>query len=194
MSKKTEIDNADFGELFRKLDPDEDEAARRFRQIRSGLERFFRARGCSDPESLADETVTRVAIKAASLVFDGRAAHFTVFYSFALNIYREFAARLRSEVQTLDSNFISPDRTHDPDSEMRFDCLDECLLALSESDRTVILDYFEREKSQRIERRKKLADRLNLSMSGLHVKIHRMKLQLRICVLECCRRGGAEMD
>ena len=52
-----------FDELLEWLDPDREKAGRRYEAIRAGLIRMYVARGVSDAEYYADETIDRVARK-----------------------------------------------------------------------------------------------------------------------------------
>ena len=63
MKKHSEITQKDFEGLLDWLAPDREEAGKKYEEIRDGLIRFFRFKGCNDPEFLADETINRVASK-----------------------------------------------------------------------------------------------------------------------------------
>jgi hypothetical protein len=57
-----------FDSLLAWLHPDREQAGERYESIRCSLIRFFSARGFSNPEELADETIDRVARKIDELV------------------------------------------------------------------------------------------------------------------------------
>lgn len=68
MYKTPEINPEEFEKLLLWLDRDRESAGRAYEQIRLRLIKIFYARKCSVAEELADETIDRVAKKAASLL------------------------------------------------------------------------------------------------------------------------------
>lgn len=55
-----EVAKENFDKLLEWLSENRDEAGLRFEQIRTGLIRFFRLKGCHESELLADESMNRV--------------------------------------------------------------------------------------------------------------------------------------
>lgn len=82
-----------FDGLLAWLDPDRERAGVRYEEIRAELIRRFRQKGCRDPESLADDTVNRVAAKLPGIIdsYTGDPANY--FYAVARYISMESLRR-----------------------------------------------------------------------------------------------------
>jgi hypothetical protein len=80
-----------------------------------------------------------------------------------------------------------PTAEHDEQGEA---CLESCLQRLAAAERSLVLGYHEGERSARIRRRHDLARDLGLSQNALRLKIHRLTLRLRECVVACMEQGG----
>src|SRR5689334_9508444 len=89
MRKKTQISQEDFDNLLAWFSNDADEGGKKYEEVRAGLIKYFYYRGCPESESLADETINRVATKLANFTFDGNFKLITYFYSFASKIFLE---------------------------------------------------------------------------------------------------------
>jgi DNA-directed RNA polymerase specialized sigma24 family protein len=191
MQTGLQITQESFDSLLGWLAPDREDAGRRYEEIRKGLIRFFRFRGCDDPETLTDETINRVAGKLSSFTFDRNVKTITFFYSFASNIYLEDLAKRKKRPLQLDSVEGCPHHLSagdDTQNDQEFDCLDECLSARAKAERDLMIQYYAREKSEKFELRKRLATEMNLSPAALHTKVHRLRAALRECLNDCLRR------
>jgi DNA-directed RNA polymerase specialized sigma24 family protein len=73
--------------------------------------------------------------------------------------------------------------------EDRLECLRECLQTLSPDNRELILQYYHGEKSEKIENRKKLIDRLKIPVNTLRMRALRLRERLQGCVEQCLSRG-----
>src|SRR5439155_22653112 len=74
--------------------------------------------------------------------------------------------------------------------ELRTTCLEECLRKQSDQARHTILAYYQGDKRAKIENRKRLAQRLNLSVNTLRMQALRLREKLESCVVACAARGG----
>jgi DNA-directed RNA polymerase specialized sigma24 family protein len=75
------------------------------------------------------------------------------------------------------------------DDESRLDCLRNCLQTLSPDNRELILQYYQGEKGEKIENRKKLIDRLGIPVNTLRMRALRLREKLQSCVEECVGRA-----
>jgi DNA-directed RNA polymerase specialized sigma24 family protein len=189
MKKDFTLTQQDFDALLGWLSPNREQAAEQYEIIRSGLIRFFRFRGCADPQSLADETINRVAAKVS--VFDSTENVKTIsyFYGFASNIYLEYVRTVkRREVQlepeylSLSQNFRSPDS-----SNIECDCLEDCLTKIPREESSLVIQYYGQEKSEKIELRKKLAEKMNVKLPALHTRVFRIRNSLKECIEKCLK-------
>jgi tRNA G10 N-methylase Trm11 len=191
MKTHPELSREEFAALLNWFSTDSDQAGEEYEAIRQGLVRFFGFRGCFDPQSLADETINRVAIRLEKLEISQDIRKISIFYGFALNVFREyirFETTCRVELRNDFSSDLNGNTERDEDEDLKFKCLTECLDTLEESDRNLIIDYFSREKFDKIEFRRQLAESRGITATNLHVKIHRIKRRLRKCI-ESCQKG-----
>jgi DNA-directed RNA polymerase specialized sigma24 family protein len=170
--------------LLLRLDPDPIRAAEAYEALRLSLTRFFDWRGAHFPDECADETLNRLArrLDEGAAVADIR--------TFALGIARlvrlEQARSPQLRQDQLDEQSIgpapSPDRTPDP---LLHDCLETCLAALPEDARTLILEYYQDQRREKIDRRVRLATQLGLSANALRSRAQRVRDRLERCVRSC---------
>lgn len=171
---------------------DRDQAAYEYEKLRDGLIRFFRFRGSSDPERLADETFNRVASKAELYEQANIPKPVNYVYGFARNILREQSRNPeRSGVQLEPAHWTiqaAPDADADPDpdpDDLAYECLTRCLEEIPARERRLILEYYSRERREKIALRKKMAEILDCRPEVLQMKIFRLKGRLRTCVEDC---------
>ena len=66
-------------------------------------------------------------------------------------------------------------------------CLDRCLNKLSAADSELILEYYQGEKHEKIQRRCELGVRLGLSANALSIRACRIRTKVEQCVKDCCK-------
>ncbi len=187
MRTKTEITQEDLTRLLGWFSPDAEEAGRKYEEIRQGLIRYFSFRGCLDPETLADETINRVAVKIATVEFDGKVKKITYFYSFAANIYLEDLTqrkKIAAKSKQIAAKFekkVQSDRTNNPGSV----CLEKCLAKHPPQERQILLKYYSYGKNEKVAMRKNMADEQEISLEYLHTKISRLRKTVGICLKKC---------
>jgi DNA-directed RNA polymerase specialized sigma24 family protein len=170
-----------FQTLLSWLDSNAETAGEKYERIRHRLIHLFIARGCYEAEMLADRTIDRVTSKVPQIgpTFVGEPSVY--FYAVANKVHMEW---LREQKRERESTFI--DLTADPpDDEKEYTCLESCLEKLPRDAREVILEYYRDEKSAKIERRKKLAERLGVSTGALQIRTSRIRARLSDCVGNC---------
>lgn len=174
-----------FDSLLNFLGPTREEAGRRYEEIRLRLVKIFAGRGCPNPEELVDETIDRVARKAADLAptYEGDPALY--FYGVARRIYLESVKR---------KPFVPPPPDPDPDPESSrerermLSCLDRCTEALPSEQQALIRDYYREDKGAKIENRKALAARMGIGLNALRIRAHRIRAELEVCVTDCLKQ------
>lgn len=169
-----------FDKLLAWLDPDRDKAAEKYERIHFRLIKIFSAKGCVDPESLADETFNAVALKIDWLLenYSGNPALY--FYGVAKKIYLE---QIPKHVPFLPA---PPDNS---EIEVRCDCLERCMKTEASADeRSWLLRYHEGEGRERIDNRKRLADELGISINALRIRICHIQARLRPCIEDCVEK------
>lgn len=169
--------------LLALLDPDPARAARRYQQLRKRLTRLFEWRGARFPEDLADETITRVARKLEEGVEIRSDDPFRYFCGVAHLVFKEVLRERKRERQILGPGSWTPfpPPEDEPDDE-RMAILQQCLDRLPEDSRSLILEYHEGERRERIENRRILAEQLDIPLNALRIRVHRIRAKLERCV------------
>lgn len=187
MIRQTQLTQDNFDGLLAWLAPDRESAGLTYERIRVRLTRFFEIRGCDDPQTLADESIARVASKFESLRPVDRPER--VFFGFASKIHLEYLTRWKSReialpdgVDVPDAGVRPEDQAHD---DAKHECLDRCVAKLPGDDGPLVIRYYSEEKRVRMTLRKDVADELGVSMAALHTKIYRLKNVLRDCIESC---------
>ena len=157
---------------------DRNRGAIKYEEIRSRIIKIYRNRGCHYAEEIADETVNRVCKKVKELKskYEGNPAHF--FYAVAKKVYLEF---LKAPPRVL-----PPPPPDDPQEvERRHACLDKCLDELKPESKELILRFYEGEKREKIDNRKRLARLLGIDSKALSLRALRIRRELRQCMRRC---------
>ena len=182
--QKWALNQEAFDKLLVAFDADRETAGRKYLEIRNNLTRFFEWRGCSFPEDHADETINRMAKR----VFEGEAIlnHSGYAMGVARLLLLEINKGRQREQSALAEIGAAPDvYVPENDDESRLTCLRSCLQTLSPDNRELILQYYQGEKGNKIENRKKLLDRLGIPVNTLRMRALRLRERLQACVEEC---------
>ena len=174
-----------FRRLLECLDADREIAGQKYERIQRKLIAFFQWRGCAAAEELADKTMDRVTRR----LIEGeeiRAKDPSVyFYAVARNIALEWWTAQKQPSQLAESfasNVPAAAKQYD-DAEERLASLDQCLQQLAPDARDLILEYYEASGQQKIDNRRRLAVKLQISPSALRLRAQRIREQLEKCVL-----------
>ena len=169
-----------FQILLSWLDGNVDTAGEKYERIRRRLIQMFIGRGCFEAELLADRTIDRVTSKIPHIgpTFVGEPTNY--FYGVANKVHLEW---LREQKPAREPTFI--DLTAHSTDEKEFSCLESCLKKLPADSKKLILEYYRDEKRAKIERRRKLAERLGVSIGALQIKVSRVRSRLSECVKNC---------
>lgn len=186
MKLNHDVAKENFDKLLEWLSPDREEAGTRFEQIRDGLIRYFRIKGCHEPEFLADESMSRVIRRIDSLDLSTGVTYSTLFFGFATNVFHEYSRSEKKRMLQFSDAFervsansvsITPD--------FAVDCLHKCLADLNFHDSKLLVEYYREDKQVKFAYRRQLATQNEMAMGALHTKIHRLKNVLRPCVEKC---------
>lgn len=171
-----------FDDLLAWLDSDRDIAARKYETIRAGLIRIFVAKGFSDAEDLADETIARVTKRLPEIrgSYVGDPARY--FHGVARNVARE--AYRRKEIATDESPVASIRITNQSDES---ECLKRCVQFLAREKLELIHDYHVYAGHDKIEQHKIMADELNITLGALRLRALHIRSDLEKCVQQCMK-------
>jgi DNA-directed RNA polymerase specialized sigma24 family protein len=163
------------------LDPDRNMAALRYEKIRLRLIRILACRGCWEAESLADDIIDRVSTKVEWLRQNYVGDPALYFYGVAQNVFKEYLRKKPRESQS--SMAIEPGNSEQ--DERLYDCLTSCMDRLPEENANLVIKYYDGERQSKISNRKRLADELGITLDALRIRCHRIRRELRKCVLQC---------
>ena len=181
--KQWTLSQSSFDQFLAVLDPNRERAGRKYEEIRTRIVKFFEWRSCRFPDNLADETLDRIMRK-----IDGGVEiidHINYSYGVARLVYLEnYKEQIKEQAVVIDMpvNSVVDD---DEDKDVRFSCLEICLKELSERSRIMILHYYRDDKQAKIDHRKRLAEKFNISVNALRIKTLRIRSTLEECVLKC---------
>jgi DNA-directed RNA polymerase specialized sigma24 family protein len=176
-----------FDKLLIAFGGDRESGSEKYLEIRGNLTRFFEWRGCPFPEDHADETMNRVAKKvdAGEEILNPAGYAMGVARLLLLEIVK---GRQREQSALTEIGRESEAYEAEDDSEGRLTCLRNCLQTLSSENRDLILQYYQGEKSEKIQNRKKLMERLGVPVNTLRMRALRLRERLQGCVEECMGR------
>jgi RNA polymerase sigma factor (sigma-70 family) len=179
------------------LDEGGDSGAERYLEMRRRLVAFFERKRCDSPEDLADETLNRVCRRLeekGAIVDASPASYCYVVAKFVFLEYLREAERQRSTIARMtDAQEVQAGNVHGASTERARDdrrhlCLDRCLGELTAPDRQLILDYYQGEQRAKIDHRRVLAARLDISPNALSIRACRLRARLEGCVKTCTER------
>ncbi|MBS1855141.1 MAG: sigma-70 family RNA polymerase sigma factor [Acidobacteria bacterium] len=177
-----------FDRLLEMLAGDRQVAAERYEAIRARLIRFFTWERAPLPEDHADETINRVAKRLS----DGEEIKDAggYFYGVARMVLREVMAETQRRARGAEE-FERHERRmaeaeHDRDQKQEaMDCLSRCLEHAGPRERSFIVRYYQGDKRNRIENRRRMAEELDLPLNALRNRALRLREKIENCVLKC---------
>lgn len=175
-----------FSLLLLRLDPDQEQAAEKYEELRRKLIRFFEWRGAPFPEEHADEVFDRLAKRIAAGVSVQNVASYG--YEIGRLVLLETLKandKRRGSLEEANVEVVVETNDDAKEKEIRFACLDDCLRSLPENGSELIVEYYQDERRDRIERRKALATRLGLQREALANRAQRLRDKLEHCVTRC---------
>ncbi len=190
MSSIEKLEEEDFDFFLNWLSSDSKKANAEYEILRNGLIIFFRYHNCNDLEALADETITRVATKLKTYKSLKDIPKVPILRKFAKNIYHEYLRTSNREVsiEHIKTELYSNLQKNDDEQNVNVACFKKCLAKMSGENRKILIDYYRKEGSKKIEARKKLSEKLNIALSTLHVKVYRLRNDLKTCIEKCVEK------
>jgi DNA-directed RNA polymerase specialized sigma24 family protein len=181
---KWELNQESFESLLRWLNSDREQAGKRYEDIRGRLIKIFSARGCAEPDLLADETINRVAkrVDEISQTYEGDPALY--FYGVANKIHLEQMRRQKP--------IESPPVPDLNDYEDEYVCLEGCIGHLPAPSRDLVLQYYEHEQQDKIAQHQRLAERFGIGVNALRIRAHRARVALRKCIVNCLEKKSVQ--
>ena len=168
-----------------RLDVDRDRAGQKYEGVRLKLLKYFQWCGAVTPDMDADETINRVARK----ILEGENVYnLTAYiYGVARRVNAESLKLRNRNEQIADEvhDLEAPEPEDDPEAGERRVCFDRCLQFLPERSREIVIEYYQYDRNQKIEHRKRLAAKFGITLNALRIAAHRTRVNLETCVKEC---------
>jgi RNA polymerase sigma factor (sigma-70 family) len=188
--KDWELTREEFERFLHWLDPDREQAGRKYEAVRRGLIAIFNSRGCLTAEDLADETINR-AIRQLSEIedtYEGDPAKYIhgIARFVALEYFNRQVKRYGGPVPEDLPDQSRPDGPGEEDeSEALSKCLRHCLEKLTPEKRKMFILYYREGNRLNLDHRRSLAEQFGCSINALRIQMHRLNEDLRLCINDC---------
>ncbi len=173
------------------LDGGAPSSGHRYLGIRDRLVVYFDRKNCLFPEELADETLNRVTrrLEEEGAIESDSPLHYC--YIIARFVFLNSLRSQQRQQHWNDQAPAMPDSSEEKqEQERRSDCLARCMLNLETEDRELIIDYYRGERRAKIESRKAMAEKLEVTMNTLSIRACRIRGKLGRCMRSCLRSGN----
>jgi DNA-directed RNA polymerase specialized sigma24 family protein len=184
MNKEWAITQEQFNQFLNWLSPSREQAAKRYEEIRRRLIKIFTCRGCREAEELADETINRVTRRVPDIADTYTGDQALYFYGVAHKVHLEYLRKISASPPP-------PLVVKSEEEEVRYACLEKCMMRLTLENRELLLNYYHEEKQAKIDARRKFAEHLNIPLNALRLRVFRLRESLRACVLKCLKERAA---
>lgn len=181
------VSKNDFEQFLQRLDSNREKAAAKYIELRSSLESFFEWRDCDNTEELTDivfDRLTKKIIEGEKIenieAFSVSIAKFVVM-EYKRKSLRHIDLEEIEETINLAENFESDDF-----KKRKLECLKKCLTNLPEKKRQLLIEYYDTEEATMIPKRKSLAEKLELNLNSLRIRVSRLRSKLEKCTKDCC--------
>jgi len=188
-----------FRQLLLWLDEGGDSGGEVYLEMRRRLVSYFDRKNCLPVEELADETLNRVArrLEEEGAITDTTPAHYC--YIVAKFVFLEYLRQTEHRQISFDELPNSAQQTAIPAvlpeqveetaiEEKRLLCFEGCLQNLEADNRELIIQYYYGEQRVKIDNRRAMAKRLQITMNALTIRACRLRDQLETCVNNCLGR------
>ncbi|MGI9069472.1 MAG: RNA polymerase sigma factor [Pyrinomonadaceae bacterium] len=188
-----------FDRLLNWLDEGINSEGLRYLEMRLRLVSYFDRKNCATPDELADETLNRVARRLEEeggvIETEAPARYCYIIARFVFMEHLRGAQKdgaLLEEIRRL-PRFGGPGAIEDDEEnevkEKMLDCLEQCTGSLEPVHREVITQYYTGKERVKIENRRALAERLDITMNALSIRACRIRDRLEDCVKRCVGLG-----
>jgi len=181
-----------FDKLLACLDSDLNEAGRKLLDIRRRLQKFFECNRCPDPDELVDMTIDRGARRIDEGVeVRELPSYLTQIARFVLKEHWASPQKKMDEIEDEGSGspLVAPTvddaRNEKEEQEERLECLEKCSGKLVPVERQRVIDYYYEQGRAKIDKRKRMAADLRITLGNLRVRMHRTRERLEECILDC---------
>lgn len=185
------LSKIDFESFLDTLDRNQEQAAGKYIALRERLEKFFEWRNCENAEELTDIVFDRAAKK----IVEGEKiinaeAYCVSIAKFVLMENRRNVLRTTELNENLPETVNKKEQNDESEEVQRqLQCLDKCLAKLSEDKRKLLISYFDTDEKTMIPKRKRLAEKFDITLNSLRIRISRLKTIVEKCTKNCCEEN-----
>jgi len=177
-----------FERLLKWLDGAMNSEGQRYLEIRRRLIAYFNHYGCLAPEELADQTlddVMRRLEEEGEIQVDAPERYIYIRAKFVL---KEFWDKPQSApFEDFDGPAAMPEESSD---DLHYQCLEQCLNRLSARDQEMVMQYYIGDGRVKIENRRSLCARWEMTEEALRTIVCRLRKKLRACMGDCVAQAG----
>lgn len=187
-----------FDQLLSWLDQGMASDGEKYLEMRRRLVGYFSRKRSAAPNDLADETLNRVArrLEEEGSIDTTDPAHYC--YVVARFVLLESFRKTKS--QSLDDLSLlarTPTLAKAPDEgveqeeqERRWQCFQQCMGSINRGARELIISYYYGDQGTKIQNRRALAAKLDITVNALSIRAWRIRNKLEACVKRCVSREG----
>lgn len=183
---KWELNEVALDKLLAALSKDRNEAGEKYLLLCKNLLRYFEVRGIANSQSAVDEAINRLARKLES------GEKLENVNTYAIGIARLLTLELRKSPEQKTSNELPEISTspvvEETEGDRKLSCLQKCLGELKPEKRELIKGYYQGERREKIENRKKMAEKLGLPQNALRSRAVRLRNKLESCIKKCMQK------
>ena len=177
------ITELSFTRLLARLHADRDEAAHEYERLHRSLVKFFDWRGASPPEECADEALDRLARKLEETAVEDVRKYVHGIARLVL-LERQRGPKF-SPIDDVLPVTVAAETVSSNEGGERQDCFDRCLAELPDDGRSLVLRYYEGERTAKITNRRRLATALGVTENALRSRVQRLRDRLEQCMQSC---------
>lgn len=194
--KNWAITSGAFQRLLDWLDAGTPSDGQSYLEMRRRLISYFDRKNCPASEEFADETLNRVARRleeeegAIDSETPAKYCYITarfVFMEYLRGMDRASVSldEIRESGREVRFARVEPDDREKEAKEKMLDCLEKCTDKLDSVSREIIISYYSGTERVKIENRRSLARKLDISVNALSIRACRIRDKLEVCVGKC---------
>lgn len=190
--KDWNLSPAAFRRLLEWFDEGTDSDGQKYLEMRGRLISYFDRKNCLSPEDLADETLNCVArrLEEEGKIESETPAKFC--YITARFVFLESLRGKEKQNVPIDETVhqkAAKETDEKEEKEKMLVCLENCTGKLDAANREIILGYYVGEERTKIENRRAIAARLEISVNALSIRACRIRDKLETCVKKCAEKN-----
>jgi DNA-directed RNA polymerase specialized sigma24 family protein len=182
MKKDWELSQVQFDTLLKWLSEDREKAGEKYEEIRKSLVQLFELKGANDSQTLADETINRFTSKIETFELNKKTKPMSILFGFAKHVYLESLRQKEDQFEPETQKLAYKIKFKESSANNYLDYLKECLENRPPEEREMVLEYYAKDKTEKIEHRRKLAEKLKIELKTMHTRVHRIRDSLQKCI------------